>query len=273
MAKSQPRPQDTQTQHQPAFFVIEDIWYEPEQPLNEPLKQLAPERQKEALRWLSEFHELPDHLVVVVGVSYLEQSLNRLLSSSMIDDPQASKGLLEDRDALTFSTCIQLAYCMGLISRPTSQALGQLRKIRNQFAHAARPLSFDDDTVKDRVRSLPETVLSQVLGPPDLRNRFIGLLLSVELVLKVRWQHSMNLRPAKLSLLECEFLERNERQKLFARILQWQEQNRIKTDGTTSTKSFPSKDGLPMIYPAAPSAEVIVLMMPFTPLSPPAPVS
>lgn len=266
MAGSEPKPHDTKPQFQQKVFAIQDIWYEPDQPQAASPKQLSPEDQQEAGRWLNEFHTLPDHLVVVVGVSYLEQSLGRLLASSMIEDPNARKSLLGDRGGLNFNNRIQLAHCMGLVSNPTYQILNQIRSIRNQFAHSARPMSFEDDTVKNQVASLPETSLFLALRPPSMRNRFIGLLLSVELVLKYRWQHSKNLPLAKVSLTECEFLKRNEREALFAQALQWQEQeHKKKTAGEPGAKPYSSPDGRPWVRAASVGSAAIILMVPVNP--------
>ncbi len=243
-------------QNPPGFnlFVVEDLWYEPTVTPTPTPRPIDASESQEAIRWLREFQPLPDHLLVIVGVSYLDQSLRRLLAAAMINEPSATDEFLDDADVSTLSARIRLARCLGLISRPTAQMLHRLRKIRNDFAHSPRPLSFDDSSIKDRVQSLPNTGMSDVLGEPALRNRFVGILLSIELVLKVRWQNTVNANPARTSLMECEFMEDGERRAFFSQVKQWQSQQKARaapeSAGVESSTETTPPGGPPWIKPA-----------------------
>lgn len=249
----------------PMLFLVQDIWCEFAPSALQPPKPLDAEMGREELRWLREFEILPDHLLVVVGVSYLDEALQRLLSRAMIDEPEAAE-LLGDADALTLSTRIRLAHCLGLISRPCMLKLHQLRKIRNAFAHASRPLSFDDEMVRDRIESLPQTSIADVLEGPTLRRRFVGLLLTLELVLKTRWQHSDHAPPARISLNECELMQEREAREFFARVNRWQqEQLATQTSRGPESKAEahppPAPDyRAPKVFPAHVGTTALILL-------------
>ena len=61
--------------------------------------------------------------------------------------------LKDTRHSLPFSACIEVAYAIGLLTDRVRYKSNLLRKIRNEFAHAAGPRDFGDQRIADRLRS------------------------------------------------------------------------------------------------------------------------
>ena len=54
----------------------------------------------------------------------------------------------------TFSARITMARCMAIIGPETEELLGQVRRIRNVFAHALRPIDFSNPTISNECANL-----------------------------------------------------------------------------------------------------------------------
>lgn len=87
--------------------------------------------------------------------SYLDKALSDLLYCSLIQDSKIESDLFEGNSPLsTFSSRIKLAYYLGKISAVEKRDLDLIRKIRNDFAHVATPISFDTTAIKNRCKEL-----------------------------------------------------------------------------------------------------------------------
>lgn len=53
-----------------------------------------------------------------------------------------------------FSSRIDMAYLLGLISKSDHQDLTIIRKIRNDFAHVHKPITFDSQAIRNRCRAM-----------------------------------------------------------------------------------------------------------------------
>ena len=107
-------------------------------------------------QFISQMRQESDRGSVIVAVSILDDILNQLLKAKLAPS-------LDNRDELfdtatapfsTFSAKIELAYRLGLIRAEVKASFHQLRKIRNNFAHALDPKGFDSDSTKSRVSEL-----------------------------------------------------------------------------------------------------------------------
>ena len=81
-----------------------------------------------------------DLACVVVGAAFLDTALKTLLSERFVksfkSSPTITAKLLDDGGALgSFSPRADLAYCLGLVTKPRYQDLCLVMEIRNQFAH------------------------------------------------------------------------------------------------------------------------------------------
>jgi len=111
-----------------------------------------------------------DRGVALMAAAYLENSLENLLkkffveNSSLKSDPFNSyNGFLT-----SFSSKIDLAFMLGLISNKTKQKLNWIRSIRNDFAHSADFIDFDKQSFADRCNNLNDYKKSEDLLPRDI---------------------------------------------------------------------------------------------------------
>jgi len=96
-----------------------------------------------------------DRGCVLMSAAFLDNWLGNLLSSFFVDDERIVGDFLSPNGPLgTFSSRIDLAYLLGLISKKAHRDLHLIRKIRNDFGHKAEPLSFETDYIKSRTLQL-----------------------------------------------------------------------------------------------------------------------
>ena len=94
-----------------------------------------------------------------------------------------------------FSARIDTAYLLGLLPSSARLDLHLVRKIRNDFAHLASPLGFDDEKMAARCRELRH-VRAIVTAP---RKRFIQATMGLAAVIVVQIR-----RIAEGSLARCQ---------------------------------------------------------------------
>ena len=91
----------------------------------------------------------------LIGTAFLDDCLEALLRASFLNDPQVMERLLGvDRPLGTFSSRIDVAYCLGLITPDERKELHLMRNIRNHFAHQRRKTTFSEAPVSDLCRNL-----------------------------------------------------------------------------------------------------------------------
>lgn len=123
---------------------------------------LPPEVQ-DLSSFLSEMNKETDRGAALVAASYLEERLLILLENFMIESADSS-ALLRGRNAPlgTFSARNNAAYCLGLLNQHEYDEIEVIRKIRNEFGHKWRGLSFDSQNIRDLTANLPWR------GPPEV---------------------------------------------------------------------------------------------------------
>ena len=93
-----------------------------------------------------------------MAAAYLDDQLEGLLRQALVDDKAAIDDLLRSSGALgSFSARIELCCALGLLPRQARRELHLIRKIRNDFAHVAKPLAFEEPGISCRCRE-PSTV-------------------------------------------------------------------------------------------------------------------
>lgn len=102
-----------------------------------------------------ELGETNDRVTAIVGQAFLDEHLEQLITSFLIDSETHIRKLLDDggRPLGSFGARIEAAYCLGLISKDEYHDLDKIRDIRNDFAHKL-DLSFTDQSVRDRCNEL-----------------------------------------------------------------------------------------------------------------------
>lgn len=124
---------------------------------------------------ISQLMKESDRGAVLVGVAYLDDLLIRLFKARMRLTENLGEDLFESSGPLsTLSSRIKVAYSLGWIGPETFRDLNLLRKIRNDFAHLHKPMTFEDQSVQSRCRKLemPKGFLPARL--PKAKDQFIG---------------------------------------------------------------------------------------------------
>ncbi|EGR2303273.1 MULTISPECIES: hypothetical protein [Vibrio] len=119
--------------------------------VEEYLQDLADKRR--ALR--KELSKESDRGCALYAVSYIESALSDLLYCALASDKKIEKDLFEGTAPLsTFSAKINMAYYLGKISKAEKTDLNIIKKIRNQFAHVAAPMTFESGKIPDQCKGL-----------------------------------------------------------------------------------------------------------------------
>lgn len=106
--------------------------------------------------------------------AYLDEMLQRLLERyfrderSVVEQFFAASGVLS-----SFSAKIDMSFALGLLDDHTRAALHLVRRIRNEFAHISSGLSFREERIASRCRSLNN---ERALSP---RQRFVRATLAL----------------------------------------------------------------------------------------------
>lgn len=106
-------------------------------------------------KFLDEFKNESDRAAVILGVAKLDIQLRQILIQFLLPNPTNEDNLFDgDTPLSTFSSKINLAYRLGIISKNLSKALHLIRKIRNSFAHEIAGTTFESGGHADRVKEL-----------------------------------------------------------------------------------------------------------------------
>lgn len=122
-----------------------------------------------------------DRACAILGGAIVDQVLVFQLQGAMRD--LTRKEFLElffDNRALlqTMAARIDLSYALGLNERQEVVQLHAIRRIRNAFAHAVRPISFSTKLVTRECEKLSDSYFAKDTSTADLsegRRRFIGI--------------------------------------------------------------------------------------------------
>jgi hypothetical protein len=97
-----------------------------------------------------------DRAAAIVGCALLDARLGDLLAEFLVQNEDASSELVSADDSNaplgTFGARIVAAYAVGLIAQAERNALRQLKKVRNAFAHRTG-VSFEDQAIAAHCRN------------------------------------------------------------------------------------------------------------------------
>jgi DNA-binding MltR family transcriptional regulator len=146
-----------------------------------------------------------DRFLAIIYTVDIEKRLNQLIECFLIDDRKKVKELLEEEKFLgNFGGKIQLAYCLGLISKEEFHNLNLIRKIRNKFAHEPSGLTFRNEQITNLCKNLQLT--SRLLfHPVDFDEMFFGSTLILRECLKLRISKIKNRCVIATELEETKF--------------------------------------------------------------------
>ncbi len=103
-----------------------------------------------------EFMKESDRAAVILTAAMLDESLKELIEAFLIPCSSSEDPLLDGANASigSFSSRIECAYRLGLISNTFAKCLHIIRKIRNSFAHDVAGCKFSSHSVNSRIQSL-----------------------------------------------------------------------------------------------------------------------
>jgi DNA-binding MltR family transcriptional regulator len=120
---------------------------------------------------MKEFASQSDRAAVIVGATMLDELLRDVISVFLIEDTKKADNLFGNNMPLgTFSSRIEMAYCLGLIGEQEYRNLKTIKSIRNDFAHRLIGTSFSESPIKDKCSNikLPKEIYPDELPPRDL---------------------------------------------------------------------------------------------------------
>jgi hypothetical protein len=109
-----------------------------------------------------------DRACALIGAAYVERSLICLVQAKMrvFTKSESDALFFSDRAILkTFSARTEIAYAVDAISKEEKTTLDCIRRIRNVFAHAVRPITFEHELIAAASKTLPYSETSQLDAP------------------------------------------------------------------------------------------------------------
>ncbi len=112
-------------------------------------KQLFPE-------YIKQLEKESERGSVIVSAVLMDEALEELIKAKMAPSPKKDDELFVGAYAPldSFNAKIDFAYRLGIIASSTRSSLHLLRKLRNDFAHSALHMSFETNSVQNRIREL-----------------------------------------------------------------------------------------------------------------------
>jgi len=136
------------------------------------MKKIEPEI-KEFSEFLNEFNKESDKGAVLAAGAYLDERLLEMLRTFLADVKETEDLLFGFNAPLgTFSARIKASYSLGLIEKNEFDELQIIRKIRNEFSHSWKGVSFNAQKIKDLSNNLPWLGPKDIEHESDSKNRF-----------------------------------------------------------------------------------------------------
>lgn len=110
-----------------------------------------------------------DRAAAIVAAAFLDDILKELLTDFLVPAKSAAenKKLFGTQGPLgSFSSKITMAHRLGLISEWERTAIDAIRDVRNDFAHVTEGVSFETQSVRDRVKNIEAPV--ELVAPSEL---------------------------------------------------------------------------------------------------------
>ena len=116
-----------------------------------------------------------DRGAAILASAQFEEWLRERLKSQFVElSKDLDKGIFDGYGPLsTFAAKVDIAYALGLFDEATRNGLHTIRRIRNKFAHASKPLYFSDEKVAVLCRKLSPEATS---NPQELRMIYMNYL-------------------------------------------------------------------------------------------------
>ncbi|WP_233959929.1 MltR family transcriptional regulator [Pectobacterium versatile] len=158
-------------------------------------KQLTPELEKLGL-FFNEFNKESDRGAVLLAASMLDESLLEILESWLISNNSAKELILGFNAPLgTFSARLKASHALGLIMDHEFNEIDLIRKIRNEFGHGWKDISFESPKIKKSLDKLPWLGPDDVIKSPKSKFSFAVSIILVDLLYRARLVRKERLSP------------------------------------------------------------------------------
>lgn len=148
---------------------------------------------------VEEFQHTSDRSVVILGSSYLNNHLGRLLKCYLVNDENNTAKLLGPEAPLgTLGARIRAAYGMGLISSHEFHDLSLILEIHNIFRISLDRSKLTDDNIRIRCNALRiprEVLVADETPTPRRLFEFATALLSGQLIVRANQAESHRRTP------------------------------------------------------------------------------
>lgn len=140
-------------------------------------------RMKEVISFRTSIIDETDRGAVLMSAAFLDDKLKELIEKRLVQDKKISRRAFDFNGPLgTFSSRIDFAYLIGVLPKNAQKDLHTIRAIRNQFAHHAAPLCYDEEKVKALCdRLVFHGVKDAASGGSKFRRSVMGLLTFITL--------------------------------------------------------------------------------------------
>ena len=145
------------------------------------ISQLPPEAgalMREVTAFRTSITYETDRGAVLMSAAFLDDKLRELIERRLVQNKKIIRRAFAFNGPLgTFSSRIDFAYILGIIPKNAQRDLHTIRSIRNQFAHHALPLSYDDEAIKPLCEKLVFHGVKKTTEPDSkFRRSVMGLL-------------------------------------------------------------------------------------------------
>jgi DNA-binding MltR family transcriptional regulator len=138
------------------------------------------ERLDEVTEFRLSLNPETDRGCALMAAAYLDSELEQLIRKYLVDNETVKSELFAHSGPLgSFSSRIDMAYLLGLIGPKGRRDLHLIRKVRNEFGHVARPISFDEPALASRCRELYYDGIGADVSPRVKFNRVVMGVLAV----------------------------------------------------------------------------------------------
>lgn len=145
-------------------------------------------RVEDRIAVFAELYEGTDRAACLVGCAIVDSTLIIALACRLIDRGNSTHDIYfysPTAPLQTLSARIKMGRALGVYGAYIEEILDSVRRIRNTFAHSARPVSFADELVDTECSKLPDAKLDIMTTKPGTvlhtnRERYLAVCLSLE---------------------------------------------------------------------------------------------
>jgi DNA-binding MltR family transcriptional regulator len=118
-----------------------------------------------------------DRACALMACAFLDESFRNWFESIFVEAKEVEQLFDSNGPLCTFSSRIKVAFALGLLCEQHVRDLNLMRRIRNEFAHNASPLTFDEPSIANKCRELRSHIRSAKDRPRSIfTNTFANIL-------------------------------------------------------------------------------------------------